>query len=154
MLFQDPDPPMPSDDLTLRNTTHYQIFYKDVRLMRGRLTIPEDTIMNYMPLQWPWIFSHCISMGDISPEICSVRLTILNAVAWSYRSFPPLKQFVVKKPSNKVELTAESFDAWMKVMYPVTSLIGSRFHPPCNVLEERYGGLKLGRRGTCAHPAP
>jgi hypothetical protein len=80
---------------------------------------------------------------DIIPEICTTRMDLLSSTLdEALPTEPRLRQFAAKDQSNRVDKTRESFDAWMELMYPVTSSIRTKNPLACNFIAETYRHFK------------
>lgn len=125
-------------------SAYYQIKIDGTEGKPRRIQLyPDDNGPSPFNAQWPWIFCHCIASGDESPDLITTRMDILGSeVGYALRKVPRIRRFAVKEPSNRVEITRKSFDAWMELMYPVTSSIGNGLRPSCNIIAETYGHIK------------
>jgi hypothetical protein len=81
-------------------------------------------------------------MGDINPLIARVRLKlVLDALTEFNDPDGYLEEFVALRFSDSFEISWESVDKWMRIMYPVTAFIQSRYQPPCDFVPKRYKRL-------------
>jgi hypothetical protein len=127
----------------------FRIFINDAHYRKGWEIFDEypsediPRVIEHCP-QWPWIFSHCVAMGDINPRICKMRLSlILDSIAEFSDTNGNLTQFVADNNSTRRwDISESSLDRWMRLMYPVTADIRSRFHCPCVYPAKQYGHLK------------
>jgi hypothetical protein len=121
----------------------FRIFINDSKYRKGWQILDEHLEMpmaNEHCPQWPWVFSHCSAIGDINPQISMLRLSLLLE---SITESSNLDQFVAHNDSSRRwDISKSSFDRWMKLMYPVTADIGSRFRVPCTYPAKQYGHLK------------
>lgn len=104
----------------------------------------DDAGLNAPLPQWPWIFGQVSLMGDIHPEIAIIRLCHLVNIVKKFRNWDTngyLDKFQAPKPFKRLEMTKESFDDWMKLMYPAVACFGSKFHPPSEVMDYNFGHL-------------
>jgi hypothetical protein len=126
----------------------FRIYINDAHYLKGWEILDDHSVdisraNEHFP-QWPWIFSHCAAMGDINPQISTMRLSLLlDSIAEFGDPNGNLAVFGAHNSSTRRwDMTERSFDRWMKLMYPVTAEIGSRFHCPCDYPAGRYGHLK------------
>jgi hypothetical protein len=88
---------------------------------------------------WPWIFGLCSLMGDINPLIAKVRLKLILDALTEYKDPNGyLKEFVAPRFSDSFELSWDSLDKWLRIVYPVTASIQSRYRPPCDFVPKKY----------------
>jgi hypothetical protein len=104
--------------------------------------LDEDTVLSTYCPQWPWIFAHCVAMGDIDSTIAGTRLDALIVSARKMsQTVEPFNHFIAPQLTSKFEFSKQELDKWMEVAYPLVSAFRSRFHPPCNVVSELYGHM-------------
>lgn len=81
-------------------------------------------------------------MGDVSLWMAEVRMSLLTNTVYAFPDHGRvLAPFDAPRGIQKWEISDESFDRWMKIMYPVVGSIGSRFHSPCDYPSKLYGHL-------------
>lgn len=100
-------------------------------------------ILGPLYAQWPWIFAHCVIMGDINPIIAQSRLeALLYTIRGPTQAASFFNQFIAPKFDDKFNFSREELDKWMQMMYPVVSSLRSRFHSPSNIISKMYGHLE------------
>jgi hypothetical protein len=123
--------------------THFSVLFDGIPQYQGPALLlddkPEDEPIPY----WPWMFTQVALMGDVNEIICKTRLSILYRAVKdaSARKLKELDQFAGPKSARKIVVNDASLDSWMKLMYPVTSAITSRFCSPSKILARRYRHL-------------
>jgi len=123
--------------------THFSVLFDGIPQYQGPALLmddkPEDDPIPY----WPWVFTQVALMGDVDEVICKTRLSILYRTVndASARKLKELEQFTGLKPTRRIVVTDASLDSWMRLMYPVTSAIKSRFRTPSKILARRYRHL-------------
>lgn len=105
--------------------------------------LDEDGMDAFLP-QWPWILGHCALMGDINPSIADIRLQALISTIHQCEEreeYIHIQKFKAPKCFDRFDMTYESMDAWMRLMYPVVASFGSKLSTPCKVMKDNYGHL-------------
>jgi hypothetical protein len=140
----DPEAVIPDRHERLRG--HFSLVISETVEQTGAVYIDElneDGMDDFLP-QWPWILGHCALMGDINPSIAEIRLQALISTTHQCEErdeYVHLQKFKAPKSFNRFDMTYESMDAWMKIMYPVVASFGSKLDTPCKVMKDNYGHL-------------
>lgn len=137
---------LPPIDTELRCSGYYKVWIDGGLFDAGWVPLVDKKYLYWKPdryyPQWPWAYAYCAAFGDVSTPIAIIRVNLLlGAIEEFDDRHGYLDEFVAPRAASKWEISGESFDRWMTLMYPVTSSIRSRFHSPCDPMEQRYGHL-------------
>lgn len=147
--FEDwyPDPDDEADYLNREDGSmvYYRLTINHKAMHEGYVNVndtKDDTLNAPLP-QWPWVLGQVSLMGDILPEIATIRLyTLVSTVrTLLYNGKKYMDKFQMPKPFKRFEMTEESLDEWLNLMYPAVACIGSKFYPPIKVMDYKFGHL-------------
>lgn len=137
--------PLPTDKES-RSSGFFKLWIDGGVFHSGWESLVDDQYLRWKPdryyPQWPWIYAHCSAVGDLLAGLALIRANLLLDAIEKFDDINgKLEEFIAPPTARQWDISAQSFDRWMKLMYPVTSSIRSRFHSPSDLMSQRYGHL-------------